>query len=131
MLMRIEKLKKSKKGFTLIELIVVIAILGILAAIAVPRIGGFTETARIASDEQVASNLASAGAIYYASHGTLPTVDNLLTDKLTSYADVAAVIAAIKSDKYKPVASATVVFTQTNGAVTVTIDGAADLISTK
>lgn len=42
---------KNQKGFTLVELIVVIAILGILGAIAVPKFGGFKETASEKADE--------------------------------------------------------------------------------
>lgn len=40
---------KMRKGFTLVELIIVMVILGALAAIAVPKMGGSTEGARLAS----------------------------------------------------------------------------------
>ncbi|MFA5305979.1 MAG: prepilin-type N-terminal cleavage/methylation domain-containing protein [Candidatus Babeliales bacterium] len=61
---------RGRKGFTLIELIVVIAILGILAIIAVPRLGGFSENAKIATDKEAAAVTANATAIYVAEHQT-------------------------------------------------------------
>lgn len=44
-------IKKHRRAFTLVELIIVIAILGILSAIALPRLSGFQEKARVKADE--------------------------------------------------------------------------------
>jgi len=74
-------IKKNKKGFTLIELIVVIAILGILAAIIIPRIGAFRESANEAHDRSVLRTLQGAVNMYHAQNGEFPAgpIDELGT----------------------------------------------------
>lgn len=82
MMKNLKKALKNQKGFTLIELVVVIAILAILAAIAIPRLGGFTENARQATDKEKAALVANAAATYYAQHlndaGGPPTAAEVL-----------------------------------------------------
>jgi|WetSurMetagenome_2_1015567.scaffolds.fasta_scaffold121667_1 type IV pilus assembly protein PilA len=80
------RLRKSKKGFTLIELVVVIAILGILAAILVPVIGGFITRANTARDQANARNLYNCYAMALATGATDAVTGTGLTAVPTSVA---------------------------------------------
>jgi general secretion pathway protein G len=61
-----------RKGFTLIELLIVVLILGALAAIAVPRIMGGANTAKINACKTNVDVLNSQIELYYSNEGDWP-----------------------------------------------------------
>ncbi|WP_305038476.1 type IV pilin protein [Halanaerobium polyolivorans] len=62
-------LSGGERGFTLIELLVVIAVLGILAAIAIPRLGGVTDQARLSEATAIIGSLRTAQSLYFTQEG--------------------------------------------------------------
>lgn len=68
----IERMKKSRAGFTLAELIVVIAILGILAGISIPVYSGYISKAAETSDLQLLAALNTAYAAACVDSGVNP-----------------------------------------------------------
>ena len=59
-----------RKGFTLIELMVVVVIIGLLAAIAVPKLAGSKDKAKLASVKTDLRNLMTAQEAYYSDNAT-------------------------------------------------------------
>ncbi len=58
-------IKKVQRGFTLLELVVVIAVIGVLLVVAMPKLLGTSNDARVAALGGVAGSLSSASAFNY------------------------------------------------------------------
>lgn len=100
MFKKLGKKVKNKKGFTLIELIVVIAILGILAMIAIPKIGGFQDSAKLKADVASAKTVANQLAVLVANGDILTTTaTKTWTSASTTDADYVKLQAAMNGGK--------------------------------
>lgn len=106
--------RKNQKGFTLIELIVVIAILGILAAIAIPRLAGFSDKANKSAVVAEARTILTAYSTLVAENPNvvLADVSKAELEELTGELD--GEITNQVNDKGK------ISFTYTKGTITIT-----------
>lgn len=66
--------KTRNQGFTLIEILMVVVIIGALAAMAIPRLAGRSEKAKITiARVDIDANISSALKLYELDNGTFPT----------------------------------------------------------
>jgi len=71
----------TRSGFTMIEILLVVVIIGILAGIAIPRMGGKTEKAKISQAQANITSLGMAIQEYEMINGNYPpSLDGLLDE---------------------------------------------------
>lgn len=81
-----KKFFRREEGFTLIELLVVVAVLGILAALAIPKLTGVTDRARLAEAEQTIGSLKTAAEMCFVERNSYASLasTNLLSSSSTN-----------------------------------------------
>lgn len=80
---------RSKKAFTLVELMIVVLILGALAAIAIPRIMGGAQTARVSACDTNVDMINSQIELYFANEGSWPVALTDVTSDVNYFPDTA------------------------------------------
>ncbi len=88
----IEKLKKSKKGFTLVELIVVIAIIGVLAAVLVPQYIQYIEKSKEGADINTLGEILHAAEIIAAEGETSSFKIKFEEGKVTTADEIKSIV---------------------------------------
>ncbi|MBF0522716.1 MAG: type II secretion system protein GspG [Candidatus Omnitrophica bacterium] len=66
----------NKKGFTILEIIVVVSVIAILLGVALPRLKGMQEEAKITQVKSELKTLQAAVEAYKIHQGSYPNVDN-------------------------------------------------------
>ena len=65
----------NKKGFTLVELLAIIVILGVIVVIALPQIGGSSNSNKEREYEKIIKIIESAAKVYYSDNKYITKVD--------------------------------------------------------
>ena len=114
----IEKLKKSKKGFTLVELIVVIAIIGVLAAVLVPQYIQYIEKSKEGADINTLGEILHAAEIIAAEGETSSFTITFAGGKVTTTGIESIVPSAeLKSADGKKLKGTATIIVDDNGKV--------------
>ncbi len=74
------KFNNSKRGFTIVELVIVIAIIAILAAVLIPTFSSLVQSAQMASDTSLITNLNKELAMAEAKDGKNATMSDVIKD---------------------------------------------------
>jgi prepilin-type N-terminal cleavage/methylation domain-containing protein len=70
---------RNRPGFTLIELMIITVLIGLLATIAVTKLNGFRDKAKLAATRSELRNVITAAEVYRTVHGYFPaTLDDLV-----------------------------------------------------
>lgn len=73
--------RAGREGFTLIEVLLVVVIIGILVGVAMPRLGGRVQQAKIAAAQADINNIGMAIRLYEVDNGSYPASLQSLVSK--------------------------------------------------